>query len=358
MTKFFTPDILSLLAVVIAYLLSLVLDSAIFSFGIMIAGFLLCLYSCVSNDAIQTLGTFLNTTKERPVWQIWLYVTAVMVVTFVTGWIVNDGDMAFGRLDQIPHAGTFYWWHLLPPLVLLWLTRKGVPVATAFLIVSVFSSTTVVGLMVMKSFVGYFTALIASLILYFIIARRVEKAFLYLKNKPIPKGWIVAKWLSTGFLWSAWLLQDGAVLYIYLPRKEDFGFVPMVLSLTAFAALLFVLCYKRGGEIQNIVKLKTNTQDVRSATIIDCVYALILLYFQNVNNIPMSTTWVFLGVLAGREIALYNRLRFITEKKVYKHLLKDITKAVLGLIVSIAVVFILNNHEHIIKVMLDYIQLH
>ena len=234
------------------------------SFIFMIIGFLLSLYACVSNDAIQTLGTFLNTTKERPVWQIWLYVSAVMVITFVAGWIVNDGDMAFGRLDRIPHAQVFYWWHVLPPLVLLYLTRKGIPVATAFLIISVFSSSTVIGLMVAKSFIGYVCALIASLILYFIIARSVEKIFLYMKNKPISKGWVVAKWLSTAFLWSAWLLQDGAVLYVYLPRKLTL--CQMILSLAVFMSLLLILCYKRGGEIQNIVKLKTNTQDVRSAT--------------------------------------------------------------------------------------------
>ena len=72
----------------------------------------------------------------------------------------------------------------------------------------------------------------------------------------------------------------------------------------------------------------------------------------------MSTTWVFLGVLAGREIALYNRLRFITEKKVYKHLIKDLTKAIVGLVVSIAVVFILNNHQQIINVVIEYIKMH
>ena len=321
----------------------------------MIIGFLLSLYACVSNDAIQTLGTFLNTTKNRPTWQIWLYVGTVMVLTFSIGWYINDGDMAFGRLDRIPHAQTFYWWHVLPPLVLLYLTKKGIPVATAFLIVSVFSSSTVVGLMVAKSFIGYVTALICSLVLYFFIARKVEKIFLYMKNKPISTPWIVAKWLSTAFLWSAWLLQDGAVLFIYLPRKLTF--LQLVLSLFVFLVLLYLLCYKRGGEIQNIVKLKTNTQDPRSATIIDCVYAIILIYFQTVNNIPMSTTWVFLGVLAGREIALYNRLRFITEKKVYKHLIKDLTKAIIGLVVSIIVVFILNNHKQIIDILMHYINL-
>ena len=133
----------------------------------MIIGFLLSLYACVSNDAIQTLGTFLNTTKDRPVWQIWLYVSAVMVITFVVGWVVNDGDMAFGRLDRIPHAEIFHWWHVLPPIVLLYLTKKGIPVATAFLIISIFSAPKVIGLMVAKSFVGYVLALICSLILYF-----------------------------------------------------------------------------------------------------------------------------------------------------------------------------------------------
>ena len=135
----------------------------------MITGFLLSLYACVSNDAIQTLGTFLNTTKNRPVWQIWLYVGFVMVATFVIGWVVNDGDMAFGRLDRVPHAQVFYWWHVLPPVVLLYLTKKGVPVATAFLIISVFSAPKVIGLMVAKSFVGYILALISSLILYFLL---------------------------------------------------------------------------------------------------------------------------------------------------------------------------------------------
>ena len=71
----------------------------------------------------------------------------------------------------------------------------------------------------------------------------------------------------------------------------------------------------------------------------------------------MSTTWVFLGVLAGREIALYNRLRFITEKKVYKHLIKDLSKAIIGLVVSIGVVFAINQYENILSLIKHYISL-
>lgn len=321
----------------------------------MIIGFLISLYACVSNDVIQTLGTFLSTTKHRPVWQVWLFTGTILVLTFSIGWCVNDGDMAFGLLDRIPHPETFYWWHVLPPIILLYLTKKGIPVATSFLIISVFSSNTIIGMMIAKSFIGYVAALILSLILYFFIARRVEKVFLYMKNKPISPAWIVAKWLSTAVLWAAWLLQDGSKLFVFLPRK--LSLIQMILSLVVFLILLYLICYKRGGEIQNIIKLKTNTQDVRSATIIDIVYAAILIYFLNVNNIPMSTTWVFLGVLAGREIALYNRLRFITEKKVYKHIIKDFTKAIIGLVVSISVVFILNQYDKIIQLLHHYINL-
>ena len=121
--------------------------------------------------------------------------------------------------------------------------------------------------------------------------------------------------------------------------------------------LLGIVCYRKGGEIQDIVRLKTNTQDVRSATIIDIIYATILLYFQHANNIPMSTTWVFIGLLAGREIAMYNRLRFETQKKVYKHVLKDLFKALTGLIVSIITVMIINHFNEIKAVFHHYINL-
>lgn len=321
----------------------------------MILGFILSLYTCVSNDVIQTLGTFLSSTKDRPVWQVWLFTSTVLVITFTAGWIINKGDMAFGLLDRIPHPETFYWWHILPPLILLFLTKKGIPVATSFLIISIFSSNTIIGMMIAKSFMGYVAALIVSLILYFFIARSVEKIFLYMKNKPVSIGWVIAKWVSTAILWTAWLLQDGSKIFVYLPRKLDLW--QMIISLIIFVGLLFIICYKRGGEIQNIIKLKTNTQDIRSATIIDIVYAGILIYFLNLNNIPMSTTWVFLGVLAGREIALYNRLRFITEKKVYKYIIKDFTKALIGLIVSIAVVLLINYSDKIYSLIINYFNL-
>ena len=321
----------------------------------MLTGFCLSLYACVSNDVIQTLGTFLSTTREKPAWIIWIFATSVLVVTFFCGWYFNDGDMAFGRLDRIPFAQEFYWWHVLPPVILIYLTKKGIPVATAFLILSIFSSGTVISLMLTKSFIGYILAFSISIVLYFIISRPLEKRFLYTKDKKISKWWYAAKWSATAYLWSMWLMQDAANLYVYLPRRLDFA--QMAVTICIFATFLAWVVYKRGGEIQNIVKLKTNTQDVRSATIIDLTYATILLYFQNVNNVPMSTTWVFLGLLAGREIAMYNRLRFETQKKVYKHVAKDFTKALIGLVVSMVVVCIINHFDKIVYIMHTYLHL-
>ncbi len=307
----------------------------------MITGFLISMYSCVSNDVIQTLGTFLTTSKKMPTWLIWAFTSAVLIVTISTGWLLNDGDMAFGRLERIPFPETFTLVHVLPPVILLFLTRYGIPVSTTFLILSIFSASdiSVIGMILSKSIIGYFLALIVSIIVYTIIARPLERVFYYTADKKISKWWIAAKWASTAFLWSQWLMQDAANLFVYLPRKTSFS--TLLFVLIAFSAFLWMVAYKRGGEVQKIIKMKTNVQDPRSATIIDIIYAFLLLYFIQLNNIPMSTTWVFIGLLAGREIALYNRLRFESPKKMYKHILKDLTKVTFGLVVSIVVVVVL-----------------
>ena len=307
----------------------------------MIIGFLISMYSCVSNDVIQTLGTYLTSSKKMPTWIIWAFTSAVLVITISMGWLVNHGDMAFGRLERIPYPETFTLIHVLPPIILLFLTRYGIPVSTTFLILSIFSANdmSVIGMILSKSLIGYVLAAIVSILIYTIIARPVERYFYYTANKKISKWWIAAKWLSTAFLWSQWLMQDAANLFVYLPRKASF--TQLVLVIVAFSAFMWIVAYKRGGEVQKIVKMKTNVQDPRSATIIDLIYAFLLLYFIQLNNVPMSTTWVFIGLLAGREIALYHRLRFESPKKMYKHILKDLSKAAIGLIVSIITVFLL-----------------
>lgn len=317
----------------------------------MIAGFLLSMYACVSNDIIQTLGTFLSANKKTPFYYLWAFSVIVLVITIVTGWIVNNGDMSFGLLTRIPVIEHYTFLYLLPPIILILLTRWGIPVATTFLVLSVFSvsDTSVIWMMLTKSVLGYVIAFVAAIIIYNIIGRPLERYFYYTQKRSgdtkISKWWMVAKWCSTAFIWSQWLVQDSAKLFVYLPRKASV--TELLFVLLSFTVFLGILTYKRGGDIQKIVKMKTNVQDPRSATIIDIIYAFLLLYFINLNNVPMSTTWVFIGLLAGREIALYQRLRFESPKKMYKHIIKDLYKVTLGLIVSVVVVVLLTQFDYV-----------
>ncbi len=324
----------------------------------MILGFLLSMYACVSNDIIQTLGTFLSANKKTPFYYLWAFSVIVLVITIVTGWVVNDGDMSFGLLTRIPVTEHYTFIYLLPPIILILLTRWGIPVATTFLVLSVFSvsDASVIWMMLTKSVLGYVIAFVAAIIIYNIIARPLERYFYYTQKRSgdtkISKWWMAAKWCSTAFIWSQWLAQDSAKLFVYLPRKASVS--ELIFVLLCFTIFLGVLTYQRGGDIQNIVKMKTNVQDPRSATIIDIIYAFLLLYFINLNNVPMSTTWVFIGLLAGREIALYQRLRFESPKKMYKHILKDLSKVTIGLFVSIIVVVLLTQYDVIIQYFMSH----
>ena len=67
---------------------------------------------------------------------------------------------------------------------------------------------------------------------------------------------------------------------------------------------LGLLLYYKGGRIQKIVTEKSIVTDVRFATIIDFIYCIILFYFKLYSQVPMSTTWVFIGLLGGREVAM------------------------------------------------------
>lgn len=306
----------------------------------MFAGFVFAAYSIVANDAIQTLGTFLSSNSHRPWWILWLYACSILVAVLIYGWYVNLGDVSYGRLEKFPEPiGGITWMHAIPPIFILLLTRYGVPVSTTFLILTVFAPTNMQKILV-KSFIGYGVAIGAGLIVYLLVARIIEKRFsdsaeTYAKHPHW--GWIAAQWLSTGFLWSQWLIQDLANIFVYLPRH-----LPGSLLIFSVVLMLFIhaiIFARRGGAIQGIVTSKTNTQDIRSATIVDFIYAFILLFFKEYSNMPMSTTWVFLGLLAGREVALALMMKHRPTREALIIAGRDVGKATIGLAISIALAF-------------------
>lgn len=306
---------------------------------VMWAGFILAGYSVVGNDSIQTLGTFLSSNEDRPWYTLWFFAGSILTFTLIYGWINYSGDVSYSRLEKYPLPDPFAWYYILPPLVLMGLTRTGIPVSTSFLILTFFNEKNL-GDMVAKSFIGYGVAFATAILLYLATTKVVEKYFI---DNPISRRgktiWVPLQWLSTGFLWSQWLIQDFANIYVYLPR--DLSLWGLVISLLILLFLLGYIFYSKGGAIQEIVKAKTNTVDIRSATIIDFTYGLILFYFKELNNVPMSTTYVFIGLLAGREIAIRYRLSKKVEKNTFKMIGTDFAKIIFGLAVSIALVMVI-----------------
>ena len=57
----------------------------------------------------------------------------------------------------------------------------------------------------------------------------------------------------------------------------------------------------------------------------------------------MSTTWVFVGLLAGRELAISTIMENYKFKYVFPIVAKDFSKMMLGLGVSVAIVLIIHN---------------
>ena len=314
----------------------------------MYLGFLFAAYSVVGNDVIQTLGTFLTSNGQRPWYVLWGFSASILTIVLVYGWIQNGGDPAYGRLIgddptnvRFPLPDPLAWWYALPPLVLLLITRYGIPVSTTFLILSIFGSGSTMGAVITKSVMGYFVAFGAAIAIYLLITQKVEKRFIDTNGRKSKNHnfWVAAQWLSTGFLWSQWLIQDLANIYVYLPRKLDA--VEMGFTLLVLLGLLAYIFYNKGGTIQGIVKAKTNTADIRSATIIDFIYGIVLLVFKEWSSLPMSTTWVFIGLLSGREFAISYLLKVPKLSIVRRMALLDLAKTFSGLIISMGLVFLI-----------------
>lgn len=304
---------------------------------VMWGGFALASYAVVGNDVIQTLGTFLSSNSKRQWYVLFLFAGVLLAATMIYGWLNYNGDVSYDRLAKYPLPQPMNWYYLLPPLVLMAITRIGIPVSTSFLILTFFNEKNLYD-MLTKSVSGYFVALFSAIILYTVITRLLERRFIMTEITPREtKWWTVAQWCSTGFLWSQWLIQDFANIYAYLPRSLNVW--QLVASLGILLLMLAYIFYSKGGKIQRIVLAKTNTTDIRSATIIDFTYAMILLFFKNVSNVPMSTTWVFIGLLAGRELAVRYQLHKKIEKLILKDVGLDLAKVTLGLAVSIALVY-------------------
>ena len=301
-----------------------------------IVGFGLAGWSVIANDSIQTLGTFIASKSK---WFKWYTLAGsaslAMIVTITYGWWTYDGDISFGRLTRIPYQ-EIQWYHAVAPGILLLLTRIGIPVSTTFLVLSAFASTVVLEKMLLKSVVGYGLAAVAAYICWIAISKFINEKFDEITTDWKISFWRNAVWVSSAYLWAAWLSHDVANIAVYLPRQLDISLLLIVL--VYFTILLFYIFYIQGGAIQKVVLDKTGTRYARSATIINTIYAVVLYYFKELNDLPMSTTWVFVGLLCGRELAISTMNKEYKFKYVFPLIGKDFIKMVFGLSISVGIV--------------------
>lgn len=306
-------------------------------------GFMFAAYSAIANDSIQTVGTFLASNADRAWYQLWFFIAGIFLLTVTYSWFTFDGDVSYERLStsalaEAPTSFTFL--QIAAPIFLLIITRMRMPVSTTFLILSCFSAD-LSGIIDMlgKSLGGYVTAFTVGILVWLLISRWISKNFV---GEPEPY-WRVIQWITSGALWSVWVMQDIANIAVYLPRSLSLHeFLGFTLFIFFGLGLLF---YLRGDKIQRIVTEKSHMTDVRAATIIDFIYALLLFFFKELSNIPMSTTWVFIGLLAGRELAMSlmdGKGHGMPLKKALRLIRRDILYAGIGLLVSIALAASIN----------------
>jgi len=304
-------------------------------------GFLFAAYAAVANDSIQSLGTFIESNKDKRWYVLWLFTGLIMLGTLTFSFIYFNGDVTYQRLlddegnTNYPFDEQFSYFQIIAPVVLLILTRLRMPVSTTFLLLSVFSAdTSGITSVVWKSVSGYMLAFIVSFLIWYFGFDLIRK---YFKKRKAHFGWTITQWVVSGALWSVWLMQDGANIAVFLPRQlELWQFIIFVGTIFFGLGLLF---YLRGDKIQQVVSEKIRISDVRAATLIDFTYVLLLIYKLFVSTIPMSTTWVFLGTIGGREMAVSlsrKKKGFKHKSKALKMLGKDFLYATIGLVISVA----------------------
>ena len=300
-------------------------------FGFAIAG-----YSAIANDSIQTLGAFLSSNSKKTWILQWLFMGGIFIISTIWSWENYNGDVSHQRLlakgfERAPQSFTYL--QLAAPILLLALTRYRIPVSTTFLLLSCFATTpAAIGSMTMKSVMGYVIAFVLAFIVWNVAQRIAQRIGEVNAQNPI---WIPIQWLATGLLWSVWLMQDMANVAVFLPRSLNYE--ELIFFIVFIFSGLGILFYKRGEAIQKVVEEKSNLDRVTSATFLVIVYAIILWVFKIHSKIPMSTTWVFIGLLAGRELALHSK-----EKKAKKMIRRDLAAVFIGFAFSIFLAFMSN----------------
>jgi hypothetical protein len=206
-------------------------------------GFILASYSAIANDSIQTLGTFIASNAGVVAWwKQWIWISTIFVGTTLYSWFKFDGDISYERLqskgyDTAPES--FNYLQTACTIVLLILTRLKIPVSTTFMILTSFvTKPKALGKTIMKSVMGYGISFGLAMIVYLPFCKFVTD-YCDKTRGQLSKVWTYVQWITTGVLWSTWLMQDMSNIAVFLPRSLGPGEIIVVcIGITAGLGLM------------------------------------------------------------------------------------------------------------------------
>lgn len=294
---------------------------------------LLSSFSSIINNSFQIFGTLIATNKKTPTWKLWLFITSIFIITITLEWIFKNNYLDFERLEQIPYQRNLNIFHFLSPIILIILTCKKIPISTTFLLLVPFAPHNIINSILAKTAISYLASFVVGFVIYDFINRKTNN---FITNKSESGNWIYLQLISTALLWISWIMSNNSNIVVFLPRK--FSVVDLLVYIIITSTVIFFVLNTKGGKMQEVLEEKDGLKNIKSNAILNLIYAFIIYFFQFISTVPVATTWAFIGLLGGRELALVYSAKDIIKnnsKKAIKKIVSDFGISLLGIIVSL-----------------------
>lgn len=296
------------------------------------------MYNVIANNFVQTVGTFVTSSKNISKLNLFLYLAIIFIFNVLLAWKSYDGRIHRGFLEEIEYKDSIRYSALLIPIILNLLTRFRIPISTTFLTLPLFSKTYNLTNIISKAFSGYFVSFIISFIIWNLVYEKYKK---HLKSNDNYEFWKAIQYISIGVLWYSWLSTCMSSFLVFLPRKFNIRHLILFLFI---GILLLVIIAKNGiCNMEEIVEEKSDLKNIRSSVIFNITYSILLLVFKFNDRINITTTWLFLGLLDGRELSITNSKATAMSGNSYKTCLKKIFRDLYLSIIGIFVSLIFSN---------------
>lgn len=305
--------------------------------GIFFSWFMLAVssYTVVANNYIQTIGSFIVNNKQK-FWSNWFFVSVNFTIATLISWFIFNGSLDYSFLKNVEYQKDLNIIIIFIPLLLNIFTKYGIPVSATFLIIPLFGSNSTVHIMLTKTVTSYFLAFMVAFFVWRTIYKYFKNFIKYEKDD-LNFFWNFMEYITTALVWIAWNILNICVFVVFVDR--DFSIYELLAVNIIVIFVIYIIMVNSGGQIEKIIRDKKDNANKKTTAIFNLLFAIILLSLEFFSNVPLTTTWVFLGLLAGRELALsYVEKGIFADKKSKISLvkiIKDLNKAIIGIVFSL-----------------------